>query len=128
MDIVKLLTKIYFDMGDVSKHIVYFYESEIITVNDMDINSEKFVKICEKNLILNEPSILFKFLDFINIKVAILPVVNSEDWGFRIYNGKEIIIFNDFKSRSEATIQAIESAFYLYSKKLKKEERNGNQN
>lgn len=128
MDIVKLLTKIYFDTGDVPKHIISFYERENIKGDINDVNAEKFVKICEKHLILNEPSILFRFLDFMNIKVSILPVINSEDWSFRIYNGKEIIVLNDFKSRTEATIEAIESAFYIYSKKLKKEERNGNQN
>jgi len=125
MDIVKLLTKIYFDTGDVPNHIVSFYEKENIS-NVTDINAEKFVKICEKYFILNEPSILFQFLDFMNIKVAIFPVVNSDEWCYRIYDGREIIIMNEFTSRNEATLGAIELAFYLYQKKLKKTEKNGN--
>jgi len=127
MDIVKLLTKIYFDTGDAPNHIVSFYEKENIS-NVTDINAEKFVKICEKHLILNEPSILFKFLDFMNIKIAIFPVVNTDEWSYRIYNEKDIIINNEFTSRNEATLEALESAFYLYQKKLKKTEKNGNQN
>ena len=70
MDIVKLLTKIYFDTGDAPNHIVSFYEKENIS-NVTDINAEKFVKICEKHLILNEPSILFKFLDFMNFSTKV---------------------------------------------------------
>ena len=127
MDIIKLLTRIYFDTGDVPNHVVSFYEKENIG-NVTDINVEKFVKICEKHFILNEPSVLFNFFDFMDVKIAIFPVINTEQWCYRIYNGKEIIIFNDYLNRKEATFGAIETAFYLYSKKLKKTEKNGNGN
>ena len=119
MDIVRLLTKMYFDTGDVHSHIVSFYEKERVE----NLNAERFVKICEKYLILNEPSVLFRFFDFMNIKIAILPVVNSEEWCYRIYYDKEITIISDFTSRDEATLSAIEAAFYIYFKKLKTSER-----
>jgi hypothetical protein len=123
MDMVKILTKVYYDMGDTYNHILSFYEKEGVT----DINAEKFIKVCEKHLILQEPSMLFKFFDFMNIFIAIFPVMKTNEWSFRIYNGKNIVILNDFIGRKEATISAIESAFNLYYKNLNKTENNGNQ-
>ena len=110
MNSIKLLTKIFYDFGDSHKHIITFYEKEPVN----HANLEKFINICGKHYILNEPSILFHFLDFNDIKVAVHPVINSDEWGYRIHYGKQVKIYNDYSGRVDATIGALEAAFALY--------------
>jgi hypothetical protein len=122
-DIIKILTKIFFDMGDIYRHIYSFYDKERLE-NDY-VNIEKFIKLCEKNNILTNPCVLFSFLDTMNVKVAIMPVVNTNDWNFRIYSDTGIHISDTFTSRNEATLNGIETAFFTYYRKNLKTEKNG---
>lgn len=121
-DIIKILSNIFYDMGDTHKKIVIFYEKEYTDY----ITIEQFIKICDKNNIINNPSELLNFLDSIDIKLGILPVLKSpNEWTCRIYFDNNIIISDEYSSRKEATLIGIEKAFYLYYNKSLKTEKNG---
>jgi len=121
-DIIKILSNIFYDMGDTHKQIVSFYERE----NTDYINLEQFIKICEKNNIINNPNELLNFLDSVDIKLGILPMLNSpNEWTCRIYYDNNIIISGEYFSRKEATLIGIEKSFYLYHNKSLKTEKNG---
>ena len=73
-----------------------------------------FEKFCNKNYIDVSPTILFDFFDSINLKIAIIPVANTDNWSCRIFTPKNIIILNEYYNRKEATLEALNRVIDLY--------------
>lgn len=74
-----------------------------------------FEKFCNKHYIDVSPSILFEFFDSINIKIAILPLNNTDFWSCRIFTPNGIIILNDFYNRKDAILGGLDRGVYIYS-------------
>lgn len=116
MSITKILNEIYVSK-ELSSEIIYYFDK--IEINPIKVNKDLFEKFYKKNNIDMNPSILFEFFDEKRIKIAIMPVSNTEFWSGRIYLSEEIISMNDYVSRQDATIGALERAIIIYNEKNK---------
>lgn len=72
-----------------------------------------FQKFCNKNYIDVCPSLLFYFFDTINIKIAIMPMLNTDMWSCRIFTDKRIMISEHY-SRKDAELEGLNKAIDLY--------------
>lgn len=114
--IIRLLSKIYYEFGDVYKHIFSFYNNEY---NRDDDKLENFIKCCQNHNILNNPYELLYFLDTMGIKLAVMPIINTNEWTYRIYTEKDVLISDNYGTRSEAFLVGLEECFLIYKKYIK---------
>jgi len=115
MSITNILNDIYISK-DLSSELIYFYEK--IEINPIKVNKDLFDKFCKRNNIDTHPCILFNFFDEKKIKIAIIPVGNTEFWSGRIYHQNEITSMNDYTSREESTLGTLEKAIKIYKTNL----------
>jgi hypothetical protein len=114
MSITKVLNEIYVSK-ELSSEIIYFFDK--IEINTIKVSKDFFEKFYKKNNIDMNPCRLFDFFDEKKIKIAIMPVSNTEFWSGRIYLYDKIISMNDYVSRKDATIGALERAIIIYNEK-----------
>jgi hypothetical protein len=100
---------------DLSSEIIRYYDK--VDVKITSVTRVFFELFYKRNRFQSNPSILFDFFDTKHIKIAVFPVLNTEFWSSRIYLKDEIILINDYNSRMEATIGALERAIKIYKEK-----------
>lgn len=99
---------------ELSSEIIYHFDQ--IEINPIKVTKTVFESFYKKHNIDSNPCI-FDFFDNKNIKIAIMPVSNTHFWSGRIYLKNEIISMNDYNSRYDATIGALEKAINIYNEK-----------
>lgn len=114
MSIIRLMNRIYMT-PKLCCDIILFYNKLIVDYSV--VRRETFIGICRENHLDIYPSLLFNFFDSIGIKIAILPINNTEFWSSRIYHDGSVTISSDYVGRSEATIGALEWAIVFYENK-----------
>ena len=118
MNKIKLLNEIYLS-PKLCSDIVYHYDRT--EMSKARLKMDVFHKIMMKHHIDLYPSILFDFFDKMDIKIVIVPVIKTEFWSSRIYHETNIFAMNDYVSRNEAILGALQSAINIYNNKFKKE-------
>jgi hypothetical protein len=93
--------------------IILYYDGK--ELHNSKINEETVNDFILKHNIESNPCFLFRFFDRANIKIAIIPVIQSEDWSYRIFNKDNILMMNDYTSRNEATLASLERAVIIYN-------------
>lgn len=116
MKIEDILNLIYISK-ELSSEIIYHFDQ--IEINPIKVTKTVFESFYKKHNIDSNPCMLFDFFDNKNIKIAIIPVSNTQFWSNRIYLKNEIISMNDYMSRYDATIGALCKAINIYNEKHK---------
>jgi len=118
MNKIKLLNQIYLS-PKLCRDIIYHFDKT--EMSPARLTREVFHKIMMKYHVDLCPTLLFEFFDTVGIKVAIIPVGKTEFWSSRIYQDESTSVSNDYISRNEATLGALELVIHIYNNKYQDE-------